>query len=160
VVNFDLPSHIDDYVHRIGRTGRAGNTGLAVSFFTRNNANIARELQKVLLENFQDIPEWLQHYRTLPRSSGGSKGHGGGGDGGSFASRDFRSNDESLAPFFILFYYDTSFTALTFPSPLVVEMTLTIHGQWILLSGTALCKRRNRRRQRPLGENPSGFTPA
>lgn len=33
VVNFDLPSNIDDYVHRIGRTGRCGNTGRAVSFY-------------------------------------------------------------------------------------------------------------------------------
>lgn len=33
VVNFDLPSSIDEYVHRIGRTGRCGNTGKAVSFF-------------------------------------------------------------------------------------------------------------------------------
>ena len=32
VVNFDLPTHAEDYVHRIGRTGRAGKTGLAVSF--------------------------------------------------------------------------------------------------------------------------------
>lgn len=33
VVNFDLPSSIDEYVHRIGRTGRLGNSGKAVSFY-------------------------------------------------------------------------------------------------------------------------------
>ena len=33
VVNFDLPEFIDEYVHRIGRTGRVGNTGKATSFF-------------------------------------------------------------------------------------------------------------------------------
>jgi hypothetical protein len=34
VINFDLPKDIDDYVHRIGRTGRAGNHGIATAFFT------------------------------------------------------------------------------------------------------------------------------
>ena len=33
VVNYDLPKTIDEYVHRIGRTGRVGNTGKATSFF-------------------------------------------------------------------------------------------------------------------------------
>ncbi|KVH88914.1 DNA/RNA helicase, DEAD/DEAH box type, N-terminal [Cynara cardunculus var. scolymus] len=37
VVNFDLPNDIDDYVHRIGRTGRAGKSGLATAFFNENN---------------------------------------------------------------------------------------------------------------------------
>ncbi|KXN87687.1 ATP-dependent RNA helicase ded-1 [Leucoagaricus sp. SymC.cos] len=39
VVNYDLPSDIDDYVHRIGRTGRAGNTGVSTAFFNRSNKN-------------------------------------------------------------------------------------------------------------------------
>lgn len=33
VINFDIPKGIDDYVHRIGRTGRVGNVGKATSFF-------------------------------------------------------------------------------------------------------------------------------
>jgi superfamily II DNA/RNA helicase len=33
VINYDLPESIDEYVHRIGRTGRVGNTGKATSFF-------------------------------------------------------------------------------------------------------------------------------
>jgi ATP-dependent RNA helicase DDX3X len=96
VINYDLPSHIDDYVHRIGRTGRAGNIGTAISFFNRNNANIARELQKVLLENFQESPEWLAHYNNMPRSSGGggggSKSRGGGAS--TFGGRDYRAGTE------------------------------------------------------------------
>ncbi|KAJ3538803.1 hypothetical protein NMY22_g5009 [Coprinellus aureogranulatus] len=44
VVNYDLPSDIDDYVHRIGRTGRAGNTGVSTAFFNRGNKNIVRDL--------------------------------------------------------------------------------------------------------------------
>jgi ATP-dependent RNA helicase DDX3X len=42
VINFDLPSDIDDYVHRIGRTGRAGKKGLATAFFTQKDAGLAR----------------------------------------------------------------------------------------------------------------------
>src|SRR5437016_945142 len=44
VINYDLPTDVDDYVHRIGRTGRAGNVGVATSFFNRGNRNIARDL--------------------------------------------------------------------------------------------------------------------
>lgn len=40
VVNFDLPSQLEDYVHRIGRTGRAGATGISYSFFTRKNGSL------------------------------------------------------------------------------------------------------------------------
>ena len=49
VINFDLPSEIDEYVHRIGRTGRIGNKGCAIAFFDRSrDQNIARGLIKVL----------------------------------------------------------------------------------------------------------------
>ena len=41
VINFDLPSEIDEYVHRIGRTGRAGNTGWATAFYNEKNAKVA-----------------------------------------------------------------------------------------------------------------------
>ena len=41
VINFDLPSEVDEYVHRIGRTGRAGNTGWATSFYNESNQKIA-----------------------------------------------------------------------------------------------------------------------
>ncbi|KAL0181884.1 hypothetical protein M9458_021259, partial [Cirrhinus mrigala] len=47
VVNFDLPSSIDEYVHRIGRTGRCGNIGRAVSFFNpESDTPLARSLVK------------------------------------------------------------------------------------------------------------------
>ena len=49
VINFDLPSEIDEYVHRIGRTGRIGHKGKATSFFQRSkDEKIARGLVKVL----------------------------------------------------------------------------------------------------------------
>eukprot|EP00514_Thraustochytrium_sp_LLF1b_P000544 CAMPEP_0184522052 /NCGR_PEP_ID=MMETSP0198_2-20121128/8063_1 /TAXON_ID=1112570 /ORGANISM="Thraustochytrium sp., Strain LLF1b" /LENGTH=615 /DNA_ID=CAMNT_0026912827 /DNA_START=478 /DNA_END=2323 /DNA_ORIENTATION=- len=59
VINYDMPSHIDDYVHRIGRTGRAGNTGTAISMMNDRNANVARELYELLAENGQEIPDFL-----------------------------------------------------------------------------------------------------
>jgi len=34
VINFDCPNHLEDYIHRIGRTGRAGNKGTAITFIT------------------------------------------------------------------------------------------------------------------------------
>jgi ATP-dependent RNA helicase DDX3X len=44
VINFDLPSDIDDYVHRIGRTGRAGKSGLATAFFTEKDMGVSRQV--------------------------------------------------------------------------------------------------------------------
>ena len=48
MINYDLPALVDDYVHRIGRTGRVGNIGRATSFYDPSeNSVIARELFKV-----------------------------------------------------------------------------------------------------------------
>lgn len=49
VVNFDLPNNIDEYVHRIGRTGRCGNIGRAVSFYDPDaDGQLARSLVTIL----------------------------------------------------------------------------------------------------------------
>lgn len=94
VVNFDLPSDIDDYVHRIGRTGRAGNTGISTAFFNRGNRNIVRDLIELLREANQEIPPWLEtiaHENTFG-NGGGYRGRGGGrGRGRGGANRDYRS---------------------------------------------------------------------
>lgn len=51
VINYDMPSSIDEYVHRIGRTGRCGNVGRATSFFNpETDREMARALTKVLAE--------------------------------------------------------------------------------------------------------------
>ncbi|KAF7721211.1 DEAD-box ATP-dependent RNA helicase [Apophysomyces ossiformis] len=79
VILYDLPSDIDDYVHRIGRTGRAGHTGLATSFFNRNNKNIARDLLGLLKEAKQEIPDWLDsivHESMYDRGRGRGRGRG------------------------------------------------------------------------------------
>lgn len=48
VINFDLPSDIDDYVHRIGRTGRAGKKGMATAFFADKDTSLAKPLTDLL----------------------------------------------------------------------------------------------------------------
>ena len=95
IVNYDLPSDIDDYVHRIGRTGRAGNIGIATAFFNRNNKNIVKGLVDLLTEANQEIPDFLN---KIARESafGGKSMRGGssrGGRGG--ATRDFRKQGGS-----------------------------------------------------------------
>ncbi|XP_051660629.1 probable ATP-dependent RNA helicase DDX4 isoform X3 [Manacus candei] len=60
VINFDLPSTIEEYVHRIGRTGRCGNTGKAVCFFDNDSdGHLAQSLIKVLSDAQQEVPLWL-----------------------------------------------------------------------------------------------------
>nr|BAA34993.1 DjVLGA [Dugesia japonica] len=60
VINYDLPTDIEEYVHRIGRTGRVGNLGEAISFYTDKNNNVAKELVDILLEANQIVPDWLR----------------------------------------------------------------------------------------------------
>ncbi|GKA85733.1 DEAD-box ATP-dependent RNA helicase 20 [Tanacetum coccineum] len=90
VINYDFPTSLEDYVHRIGRTGRAGAKGIAVTFFTHSNAKYARELVKILQEAGQAVPVALSSM-TRSMGSGGSggnfrsRGRGGFGNRGSFS---------------------------------------------------------------------------
>jgi ATP-dependent RNA helicase DDX3X len=59
VINYDLPSNIDDYIHRIGRTGRCGNEGTAISFINEN-CRITKDLYKLLKKSNQTLPEWFE----------------------------------------------------------------------------------------------------
>jgi len=82
VVNFDMPHNIEDYVHRIGRTGRAGATGISVSFIEAGKFRMARELINVLQEANQEVPNELQEIAREGGGGGGGKGRKGGGKGG------------------------------------------------------------------------------
>ncbi|CAG8976092.1 hypothetical protein HYALB_00002370 [Hymenoscyphus albidus] len=93
VVNYDLPTDIDDYVHRIGRTGRAGNVGIATAFFNRGNRGVVRDLIELLKEANQEVPAFLENIAREGSGFGGGRGGGrsGGGRGrGGGASRDAR----------------------------------------------------------------------
>lgn len=50
VINFDYPQNSEDYIHRIGRTGRSGATGTSYALFTKNNGKQAKDLIAVLTE--------------------------------------------------------------------------------------------------------------
>lgn len=87
VVNFDAANNTEDYVHRIGRTGRAGAKGFAVTFLTAADAHKARGIVEVMERTDQKIDPMLRH---LADTAGGGKGrrrggkdggHGGGGFG-------------------------------------------------------------------------------
>lgn len=60
VVNYDAPNHMEDYVHRAGRTGRAGNTGTAVTFLTEDQERYSVGIAKALKQSGQQIPEPVQ----------------------------------------------------------------------------------------------------
>jgi ATP-dependent RNA helicase DDX46/PRP5 len=60
VINFDAPSHLEDYVHRVGRTGRAGAKGTAITFITPDQERYSLDLIKALKTSNQEIPEELQ----------------------------------------------------------------------------------------------------
>merc|ERR1719309_737649 len=57
VINYSFPQTIEDYVHRIGRTGRAGKDGVAHSFFHRGDYKLAGCLVKVLKDAGQEVPQ-------------------------------------------------------------------------------------------------------
>lgn len=80
MLNYDLPSEIDEYVHRIGRTGRVGHTGKAVSFYDDGqDASLAPTLVSILQGAGQTVPDFLNGV--------GSNGYGG------FEEGDFLSTD-------------------------------------------------------------------
>lgn len=60
VVNYDAPNHLEDYVHRSGRTGRAGNTGTAVTFLTPDQERYSVDIAKALKQSGQPVPEPVQ----------------------------------------------------------------------------------------------------
>lgn len=90
VINYDFPNNVEDYVHRIGRTGRAGAKGTAVTFFTNNNSKSARELIQLMQDADQQVPPKLAELSRYAKPSGGGHsryGRNGGGvrrDGGRY----------------------------------------------------------------------------
>ncbi|CAO3673120.1 unnamed protein product [Rhizopus microsporus] len=64
VVNYDMAPSIDEYIHHIGRTARVGNAGLATSFFNGACTAFSKDLTKVLVKCGQELPNFLQPYRT------------------------------------------------------------------------------------------------
>ena len=96
VINFDLPQVAEDYVHRIGRTGRAGASGMAISLVAPSDVPMLRDIEKILgkpmslgiwngLEPNLSTVEFAAQGAVAPRSRQGrrpSGGHGGGAQRG------------------------------------------------------------------------------
>ena len=115
VINYDLPSNIEDYIHRIGRTGRVGRLGTAISFVDVVNRPVIAKLLKLLSESDQNIPKWFQDMVDDERTgkyfekrgngygynqrNGGGYNNGGsksfyGGSGGGFANNSTNGNQD------------------------------------------------------------------
>ncbi|KAF4668236.1 hypothetical protein FOZ61_006883 [Perkinsus olseni] len=94
VINFDFPESCEDYIHRIGRTGRAGHQGYAYSYFSENDFWVAREMVPLLKESNVEIPPMMMKVAEdpayWPRNArrGGYGGGGGSGSAGSSWQRD------------------------------------------------------------------------
>lgn len=92
VVNYDIPMEPEAYVHRIGRTGRAGAEGIALSFCTTSELEDLRAIEKLIGHKIpvvgnQEPPEPQPHEKDSPsnprsRGRGGSRGRSGGFGGG------------------------------------------------------------------------------
>ena len=80
VINFDLPRFAEDYVHRIGRTGRAGASGIAISFVSKSELNYLERIERFIGKRLpeQDI-EGLAPLAVLRRSAGGATRPAGAG---------------------------------------------------------------------------------
>mgnify|MGYP002639216924 CR=1 FL=1 len=85
VVNYELPNVSEDYVHRIGRTGRAGKGGHAVSLVSVDETKLLRDIEKLLDRKIerQIVPDFEPdpNIRSAPVPSRSARGGGGGGRG-------------------------------------------------------------------------------
>ena len=98
VLNYDLPSNSDDYVHRIGRTARAGASGHAITFAMPDELREVRAIERLIRKNLPvsklpDLPA-VQMSAGSPRYSSGEAGRTGG-ESPSFSSDRFRPRHAS-----------------------------------------------------------------
>ena len=102
VVNYDCPNHYEDYVHRVGRTGRAGNKGVAFTLLTPDEGKLAQDILKALDISKAAAPEELkklwQEYKEQMKSEGKKikkeKNRGFGGKGFKFDEEEEAKSNE------------------------------------------------------------------
>jgi superfamily II DNA/RNA helicase len=87
VINYDFAANCEDYVHRIGRTGRAGKPGVAHSFFDAESAKLAPEVMELLRKANQPIPDKLEEYARFAGRPNRSR------------ERSFMSFGKGIAPY-------------------------------------------------------------
>jgi ATP-dependent RNA helicase DDX5/DBP2 len=100
VLNYDYPNNSEDYIHRIGRTGRAGANGTAITFFTTDNSKQARDLVGVLQEAKQHIDPRLAEMVRYGGGGGNNRygGYRGRGGGGFRGGRSQGANGPNAMP--------------------------------------------------------------
>lgn len=77
VINFDLPTQIEDYVHRIGRTGRAGQKGVAISFATHKERFLVSKIEEKFKQPMSVLEiEGLEPKKSAPSSPDNKRGRG------------------------------------------------------------------------------------
>lgn len=84
VINYDFPNDTDSYIHRIGRTGRAGKKGKAICYLTDEDANHAKDLITVLKKVGQEVPSKLQQMAIQGKKTFGKKKGGFGNNRGGY----------------------------------------------------------------------------
>ncbi len=98
VINYDLPKFAEDYVHRIGRTGRAGATGVAISFASNMDRHILRKIEQYTGQRIEPAViagfEPKRPVRMDGAGSGRREGYKPGGRGG-YKSRDSRDQNRA-----------------------------------------------------------------
>jgi superfamily II DNA/RNA helicase len=102
VINYDLPKNAEDYVHRIGRTGRAGASGIAISFASGQEIDSLRQIERYIGQSIpQQVIPGLEPARPLRRSSSGSQSAPAPGKRwqGATAGRRYGQNTSSKNPF-------------------------------------------------------------
>jgi len=83
VINYDLPENGVTYVHRIGRTGRGGRTGEAITFFSEADFPQLRKIANVMkLSGCPDVPEWMLTLNNKSRTGSRSRSGPHDGEGG------------------------------------------------------------------------------
>merc|ERR1712087_594578 len=84
VINFDPANNAEDYVHRIGRTARAGMSGTAVSFLVSSDGKKAGQIAEVMKKSGKPVPPELERMAVYGGGGGDRQRYGKGGGGGGY----------------------------------------------------------------------------
>lgn len=110
VINYELPNVPETYVHRIGRTGRAGANGTAFSFCDMEERDFLRDIHKLIARNIPVVEAHPYHHNSAaapvrqsqpakaPGANGGQRQHRSQGNSGSYGNNNNRSRNNKNRP--------------------------------------------------------------
>ena len=101
VVNFDLPHVPEDYIHRIGRTGRAGEEGAAHSLVSHDERGQLRDIERLLKRTItvENIEGFQMNKSDIAKKQGQNRSRGGNSRSGSSRVRSSRSDTLPASPY-------------------------------------------------------------